>query len=585
MHDLSSVIFEDGVDVLLLQEPWVNDDRVCGLPGAMRVYECEGGMAAVVVANGSMEAMLVSKSEWGVCVWVRGEFGSMYVASVYMRLRQPVEAALQYMDGCLDIGREGKVIIGMDANACSGMWYSKPSRRTRDNEERASKIEEWISANGVRVLNQPSEVYSFCAQGMSDIDVTVCKGMDEWRMEWMVRDDRGTSDHNPIYIDAGLVRVEDIRGRRGGRHWTLCASKNAHMAASLRSLADSTGYGTFFGLGVNEKVEMIDGWMREVCDEHLSGGRKRNDRLKWWTNELEKMKRGVRRRRKEWQREKRRGGEGVNEMRIRYRQGINEYKKAMAECKRNDWQEYVRVEGNKNPWGGVDKIVRGKMRRMGVASIRVEGGYTRTWKESAERLLERFFPRDEQGDDWRVSVEGTDEENEPVMEFEESETERVVRRVKRKKAPGLDGFRNEWIRIAWSVIPEYVSGLMSDCLREGCFPIEWKQARVVALLKSVDKDPAQPGSYRPVSLLCGWGKMLEGMLTEAEQLLVCRATAISVRLSRSRFLSPWVSAGSASTLQRKLPGGARITWWNDRLQSLKVSPWSNAAFLPGIKAR
>uniref|UniRef100_A0ABD2W2A4 Endonuclease/exonuclease/phosphatase domain-containing protein n=1 Tax=Trichogramma kaykai TaxID=54128 RepID=A0ABD2W2A4_9HYME len=264
MHDLSSVIFEDGVDVLLLQEPWVNDGRVCGLPGGMRVYECEGGMAAIVVANGSMEAML------------------------------PVEAALDYMNGCLDIGREGKVIIGIDANACSGMWYSKPSRRTRDNEERASKIEEWMLANGVRVLNQPSEVYSFCAQGMSDIDVTVCKGMDEWRMEWMVRDDRGTSDHNPIYVDVVVEREGDSQGLRGGRHWKLCESKNAHMAASLRNLADSTGYGTFFGLGLNEKVEMIDDWMRKVCNEHLSGGRKRNDRLKWWTNELEELKRGVR---------------------------------------------------------------------------------------------------------------------------------------------------------------------------------------------------------------------------------------------------------------------------------------------------
>uniref|UniRef100_A0ABD2W2W8 Reverse transcriptase domain-containing protein n=1 Tax=Trichogramma kaykai TaxID=54128 RepID=A0ABD2W2W8_9HYME len=176
---------------------------------------------------------------------------------------------------------------------------------------------------------------------------------------------------------------------------------------------------------------------------------------------------------------------------------MNEYKEAMSERKKNDWQEYVRVEGNKNPWGGVDKIVRGKIRRMGVSSIRVEGGYTRTWKESVERLLERFFPRDEQGDDWRGSVEGMDEENEPVMEFEEGEIERVVRRMKRKKAPGLDGFRNEWIRIAWAAIPEYVSGLMDDCLRKGCFPTKWKQARVVALLKSANKDPAQPGSYRP----------------------------------------------------------------------------------------
>ncbi|CAB0040883.1 unnamed protein product, partial [Trichogramma brassicae] len=178
----------------------------------------------------------------------------------------------------------------MDANACSGLWHSKTSRRTRDNEERASKVEEWVFEKGVEILNEPSEVYSFCAHGMSDIDVTVCKGMDEWVLEWVLRDDRGVSDHNPIYVDISVLRPDDSLGCLSGRDWRMCESKNALIAATLRELAEAKGYGEFFGLSVEEKVTCMDYWLRMACEEHLRKGRGKGGRLKWWTEELEKKK-------------------------------------------------------------------------------------------------------------------------------------------------------------------------------------------------------------------------------------------------------------------------------------------------------
>uniref|UniRef100_A0ABD2W5Y3 Endonuclease/exonuclease/phosphatase domain-containing protein n=1 Tax=Trichogramma kaykai TaxID=54128 RepID=A0ABD2W5Y3_9HYME len=104
MHDLGGLVYEDGVDVLLLQEPWRYEERVCGLPGNMRVFESVNGKAAVVIVN----------QEWDV-------------------------------------------MLG--------------------------------------------------GHGMSDIDVTVCKRMDDWDVKWMVRDDRGVSDHNPMYIRVSVLSV------------------------------------------------------------------------------------------------------------------------------------------------------------------------------------------------------------------------------------------------------------------------------------------------------------------------------------------------------------------------------------------
>ena len=47
------------------------------------------------------------------------------------------------------------------ANATSPLWYSKGGSRSRRNEMRGRSLEEWIVLNGMIVLNEPSEFYTF----------------------------------------------------------------------------------------------------------------------------------------------------------------------------------------------------------------------------------------------------------------------------------------------------------------------------------------------------------------------------------------------------------------------------------------
>uniref|UniRef100_A0ABD2WS33 Endonuclease/exonuclease/phosphatase domain-containing protein n=1 Tax=Trichogramma kaykai TaxID=54128 RepID=A0ABD2WS33_9HYME len=181
MHDLGDLAYRDRVDVLLLQEPWYYQDRTCGLPGRLRPFVSIGGKAAVVVIGEDIEAVLVCKSEWGVCVWLDAGCGGVYVASIYMRLRRPVQGALDFMTEILGVSRQDRFLITIDANACSDLWFSKPSGRKRDNRERAEELAYWIEENAMDILNVPTDAYTFSgAHGESDIDVTLSKG---WKVE------------------------------------------------------------------------------------------------------------------------------------------------------------------------------------------------------------------------------------------------------------------------------------------------------------------------------------------------------------------------------------------------------------------
>jgi len=84
----------------------------------------------------------------------------------------------------------------------------------------------------------------------------------------------------------------------------------------------------------------------------------------------------------------------------------------------------------------------------------------------------------------------------------------------RNSAPGADGLSARIIKAAWPALCDHMLRLTNRCLRSAQFPDQWKEARIAVLLKSKDKDPLLPKSYRPVSLLPVLGKILEEVICE-----------------------------------------------------------------------
>jgi hypothetical protein len=93
-----------------------------------------------------------------------------------------------------------------------------------------------------------------------------------------------------------------------------------------------------------------------------------------------------------------------------------------------------------------------------------------------------------------------------------NEIKDAVWRIGPKKTPGSDGLTAAIIRMAWPVVKQQLTHLYKRCLENSIFPSCWKDADVIVLLKSKDKDPMEPKSYRPVSLLPTLAKVLETLI-------------------------------------------------------------------------
>ena len=57
-----------------------------------------------------------------------------------------------------------------------------------------------------------------------------------------------------------------------------------------------------------------------------------------------------------------------------------------------------------------------------------------------------------------------------------------------------------------------VTSLYNGCLKEGCFPIRWKRAKIIPLTKPGKEKCSDASKYWPISLLNTGGKVLEKLL-------------------------------------------------------------------------
>ncbi|KAJ3649780.1 hypothetical protein Zmor_021503 [Zophobas morio] len=119
-------------------------------------------------------------------------------ASVYCRYGDEIGPYLEWMRKVV-VGCEGKaMMIGMDANAVSPLWYSKYVRTGRESERRGRELK--------------SDLFTFSGPMEElDIDLTVVNGgwLERFVCDtWEVKEDWGVSYHNCV-----LIGVEGVRAK------------------------------------------------------------------------------------------------------------------------------------------------------------------------------------------------------------------------------------------------------------------------------------------------------------------------------------------------------------------------------------
>ena len=136
-------------------------------------------------------------------------------------------------------------------------------------------------------------------------------------------------------------------------------------------------------------------------------------------------------------------------------------------------------------------------RHFGIHSNNFDSNHFDEVNQFLEDNYEYFYPP-EDPDDYRSDM---DDDQDLMADIDSDTLIRIVKFLKRGKAPGPDNIHNEVVRLGTTTsLFHHLAQLFTSSIQIGYIPTAWKLATLRMLLKP-DKLPSLTTSYRPISLM------------------------------------------------------------------------------------
>ena len=149
-------------------------------------------------------------------------------------------------------------------------------------------------------------------------------------------------------------------------------------------------------------------------------------------------------------------------------------------------------------------------RHFGIQSDNFDSNHFDEVNQFTEDNYEYFYlPEDP--DDYRLDM---DDDHDLVADIDSDTLIRIVKFLKRGKAPGPDNIHNEVLRLGTTTsLFDHLARLFTSSIQIGYIPAAWKLATLRMLLKP-DKLPSLTTSSRPISLLSSIMKLFQQVIEQ-----------------------------------------------------------------------
>jgi hypothetical protein len=309
---------------------------------------------------------------------------------------------------------------------------------------------------------------------------------------------------------------------------------------------------------------------------------------KWWCDELTSLRSRVNNLRRKYQR-----CQTIRRfiLQQQYQCLRKAYKNRIIDLKRKCWEIFIEESTRDNPWGIIYKISRDKLNVEKINELVQSDGSLITDNESiAKTLLDKLFPEDDINNDSEIQKHIRNKANEvysnPASDppFEYCELEHVVKHQNPKKAPGEDGFTGEIVKNLYNAAPELLLNIYNKCLELFHFPNQWKSSVIKVIKKAGKDDYRLPNSYRPISLLSIFAKILEKLLInrimhylKSNNLLSEKQYGFTAQISTADALhsiksfieKAYNEKGFAAIITVDISGAFDNAWWPKILLTLR----------------
>lgn len=380
-----------------------------------------------------------------------------------------------------------EILVGGDFNAKAFSWGSPVE------DKKGSMLAEWASEADYTILNDGKTPTFERNGGGSYIDVTMCTPRAAAKVnKWEVSKEENMSYHNNINIEIRQTRKYTAnQGNKPQKGWIYKPDKERQLLESIEQ--------QICGQNCTLTAKKLEKIMENACNAILrkKGGRNQHRSTYWWNHNIADLRNECTRARREATRHNRNqqiNGNRNNDIQNRYRECRTNLKKAIERAKKEAWENICK-EVDIDLWGIGYKIVTGK---LGLRSP------IQLTDEEQVRVAKELFP-EQQVKIWPRA----DAITEDIPECSVNEVREAGQRIKPKKAAGPDGIPTEVVKLIAMQKPETVHTMLTELIRKGIFPKEWKTGKLVLIEKP---GKTQEKKYRPLCLLNVAAKLFEQII-------------------------------------------------------------------------
>ena len=257
--------------------------------------------------------------------------------------------------------------------------------------------------------------------------------MEEKIRNWKVSEVESQADHSIIEFEVE-ISIDRVEEKYRNIRWTRWVDYRERLSYEINSRDEED---------IEEVDELADHISNSIRQAYISScsesRRRRKFKVKWWSAELETLKRESNRCRKEYRRRP------TEENRIRRNRAGTEYKEEMRKAKSRDWKKFRGEMEKLSAVARLHRLMRmGKMNKVGTLK-RENNSYMSTPTETLEELMSILFPEVEQGTG-RIEINEYGNGNERMARetiekiVNEKTVTAAIREMDPFKSPGLDGF-------------------------------------------------------------------------------------------------------------------------------------------------
>jgi hypothetical protein len=514
MNQLVKTVIDLKIDIILAQEPYFYNNIVSNIPLKWKVIQSElNPKSAIIIVNEKIQPFTITSKCTENIVWstinFRGKF--IFLCSAYMPPSVDIDIILNEIEEFLKTFKPQYFLISSDTNCKLEFLGNKYSDAESD------KLLDFIFSQQMFILNNSKKATFNSPLGESHIDLTFCSDtLQKFINNWKIEDLETLSDHN--YISFNITSKISIYNSEKPvkkycskkADWDLF-EKTFVEIHELNINIDSIKNGNEIDLYVKNLTDSI----HEACNRSMPLKKNFSHSIPWWNKTLDEKRKNVNKLRKIYQKCKILSERLVKK--YQYYSEKKDYQNLITKSKIESWEKFCTQE---QTWGMPYKLISKKLKiKTPISFLRKENNtLTKNPSETMSYLLNNLIPDDRKFNETDEQKSIRDEiyneiETENDLPFSKAELENVLFSQNLKSAPGIDNIPAILTQKVFQIIPEEILKFFNLCLTLNYFPKQWKIASLIVLLKSKSCEREIPSSYRPISLLPNFGKILEKLIS------------------------------------------------------------------------